>query len=236
MYLRGGQRMGATRLQAAEREFLVALHRVVYGNPFSDERAQLIQRLVPAATLAELAADREALPRIVETHLRDYAEAEAVQRLNAEDRRLVQNAFHYVCYHHHVPQIDELIAREVAREEAPPTDRIARSVIAELTQCGFDEEAATRYFALFYQLRRAFHFIGGFLRGESEPMRQLRRALWDNVFTHDMLIYRDSLSSRMEDFSTLLLGETGTGKGEAAAAIGRSGFIPYLRDKRRFAA
>ena len=228
--------MAGARLKASEREFLAALERVVYGNPFSDERAQLIQRLVPGATSAELVVDQEALRRMVEPRLRPYTDANELQRLNSEERLLVQNAFHYVCYHHHIPQLDDLIAREVAQNEAPPADRVARSVIVELAQCGIDEDAAARYFAFYYQLRRAFHFIVRSLIGESEPMRRLRRALWDNVFTHDMVVYRDSLANRMEDFSTLLLGETGTGKGEAAAAIGRSGFIPYLRDKRRFAA
>ena len=227
--------MAGARLKASEREFFAALERVIYSNPFSDERAQLIRRLVPGATSEELVLDQEALRRMVEPRLRPYTDANELQRLHAEDRRHVQIAFLYVCYHHHLPQIDDLIAREVARQETPSTERIARSVMVELAQCGIDEDAASRYFAYFYQLRRAFHFIVRSLTGESEPMRQLRRALWDNVFTHDMLVYHESLSNQMEDFSTLLLGETGTGKGEAAAAIGRSGFIPYQRDKRRFA-
>lgn len=228
--------MGSSPLKAAEREFFVALDRVVYGNPFSDERARLIQMLVPGATNEELVLDREALTRMVEPRLRAFSDPAELQRLSAEDRRQVQSAFLYVCYHRHVPPLDELIAREVAHQEVAPADRIATSVIGELAGCGIDEDAATRCFAFFYQLRRAYHFIVRSLPGESESMRRLRRTLWDNIFTHDMRAYRDGLWNRMEDFSTLLLGETGTGKGEAAAAIGRSEFIPYLRDKRRFAA
>jgi transcriptional regulator with GAF, ATPase, and Fis domain len=88
---------------------------------------------------------------------------------------------------------------------------------------------------MFWQLRRAFYFIGRALPGRAPSMRRLRESLWDNVFTADVRLYARALFRKMEDFSTLLLGETGTGKTAAASAIGRSGHIPFDPERGTFA-
>ena len=226
--------MSLSKLGASDRDFFTVLDRVVYGNPFSDRRDRLIQRLAPESGKGNLDSDRDTLAQAVEPRLRPYAAPAALDRLSADERRLIQSGFLYVCYQRHVPPIDRLIAQESAQRES--VDRIAQSVVADLVSHGIDEALAVRYFALFFQLRRAFHFIVRSLTGNCESMRRLRSALWDNVFTHDMRAFETGLWKRMEDFSTLILGETGTGKGAAAAAIGRSEFIPYVPTERRFAA
>src|SRR5438874_162641 len=221
-------------LSSDQREFLSALADVVFGNPYRPERAELIQRLAPGTVLA----NRDALAQVVISRLGDMLrEAPAVlPRLSSADRGLVQIALLYVTYHRYVPQIDAHIERQASTGGEALTVDFAKDALGELARSGFSEERALHYLALYFQLRRAYYFIERSLAGDCEAMRRMRESLWKNVFTHDMRAYDAGLLHRMEDFSTLFLGETGTGKGNAAASIGRSEFIPYLPDKRRFAA
>jgi transcriptional regulator with AAA-type ATPase domain len=230
--------MPRNALGTGDREFFSALGAIVFGNPFSAERAQRIVRFAPGALLGDLDSNREALVRVVEPRLAPWLrdDAQAQPRLAVEDQRLLEPAVLYVCYHRYVPQIDALIERQATLGGPSLAVPFAGEAITQLVRGRVAEERAVRVFGFFFQLRRAFYFIYRALAGECDSMRRLREALWNNVFTHDMRGYDATLWNRMEDFSTLLLGETGTGKGSAAAAIGRSAFIPYLRQERRFAA
>src|SRR5437763_8006635 len=227
--------MPLEQLKPTEREFVRALADVVFGNPFTPQRMAVIQRLAPEAP-GDLTSDREALVRVVAPKLAPFLRDNVLPRLSAEDRQLLEPALLYIAYHRYVPQLDAHIERQAHKSGEPLAAAFGEDALRDLVQMGFAEERAARFFALFFQLRRAFYFIERTLAGESEAMQRLLQALWDNMFTHDMRAYEAALWNRMEDFSTLLLGETGTGKGSAAAAIGRSEFIPYLAHERRFAA
>ena len=230
--------MPPPRLSASDREFFAALADVVFGNPFTPQRAELIVRLAPGVPLGDMTTHREALAKVVAPRLGPWLNkgADTLRQLSAEDRRLLEPPLLYVAYHRCVPQLDALIERQAGQGGAPLAVPFGDEAIADLVRSGLPEVRAVRFVAFFFQLRRAFYFILDSLAGECESMRRLREALWNNVFTHDMRDYEAALWNRMEDFSTLLLGETGTGKGSAAAAIGRSEFIPYLPEQHRFAA
>ena len=157
-----------------------------------------------------------------------------IRMYEGNDRELVQTIFLFDLYHHYLDEFDALIIEQTKTGDSPCKVSFADNVLSILARRGFSHERALKIFAIFYQIRRAFYFIDRGLIGQSPSMLTLRMHLWNSVFTHNMRWYDDFLCDRMEDFSTLLLGETGVGKGAAAAAIGRSGFIPFDMKKGCF--
>lgn len=90
-------------------------------------------------------------------------------------------------------------------------------------------------FAVFFQLRRAFHHIFHQIVGVSEPIIRLRASVWQSIFTCDLHRYRRGLFERMGDYTCLITGPSGTGKELVARAIGLSRYIPFNPRKMKFA-
>jgi transcriptional regulator with AAA-type ATPase domain len=138
-------------------------------------------------------------------------------------------------FHRYIPLLDRHIEEQIDAGEKNLPAPYAHELCATLEAYGFPQPDTEEYLALFFQLRRAYFFVDKRLIGSSPCMQRLRADLWNNVFTRDQVLYKKHLKNRMEDFSTLILGPTGTGKGTAAAAIGRSVYIPFDACKGAFA-
>ena len=230
--------MSGMRLTSGEREFFLLISLAAFANPFSEERDELDLKI---ADLDRTAAATDIRARVL-GRLRDRLDRlRAAGRADlglyeSEDRSLLEIGFLFDSFHRFSRDFDALIRRQEEQDNAPCAVPFVEALCAGFAAAGFAAGRITRSVALLYQLQRAYYFIDAGLVGASPSMKQLRLHLWNNVFTRDILLYERYLWNRMEDFSTLLLGETGTGKGTAAAAIGRSGFIPFDPGTRRFAA
>jgi DNA-binding NtrC family response regulator len=216
-------------LSSEDRAFFSLVSDAAFANPFGEARARLDQTIGPKAGSAAEAKSATSR-RLAKLGPLDLS------RLTSDDRRLVLDAILFDVFHGTAARFDALIQEQRLAGARPVPVPFAGEFLRSLTAAGFSPEEASRYFALFFQLRRGFVFITESLPGASASMRRFRERLWNNLFTFDGRLYARSLWRRMEDFSTFLVGETGTGKGTAAAAIGRAAFIPFDEKAERFAA
>jgi len=223
-------------LRSEERDFFTLVSRAAFANPFSEERSEIdlqISGMYTSASDEELIQKvlHEVTIRISQLEQDDMAD---INCYSGEDRNMIEKVFLFILFYRFKDQFDQLIAAQIEAGDAPVKIPFYNEAFMEGSKRGFNEDLFRRYFSLGFQIRRAYFFIDRSMIGNSACMKALRASLWNNIFTHNIELYNRYLLNRMEDFSTLLLGETGTGKGTAALAIGRSGFIPLDRRRKSF--
>ena len=223
------------KLSAEERAFFYHVYKAGLASPFSDDRIALETKIAAAAESPKSKRIERAI-RQVKIHIAALEHSGPIDfnRYGNEDRRLVRAGLLFDFFYDFRVHFDQFIQDQISAGDTPLKVSFADEALDRLERRGFRHEDALRYFALSYQLRRAYFFLYRTLVGRSPCMKKLRQDLWHNVFTHNIELYDRYLWNQMEDFSTLLLGETGTGKGTAAMAIGRSGFIPFNPDGNVF--
>ncbi|MEN9825306.1 MAG: hypothetical protein RI953_1051 [Pseudomonadota bacterium] len=218
--------------------FLELVSLAAVANPFGQERDDIDKKIVsgwiPARASGDSEVDRIAqfTSRILDGIL---SQEQKIVPLNPEEQRLLEDASLFAIFHKYTEEFDQYILRQNDTPgeviELPFADQIS----ADLHKFGFKSKAS-HYISLFFQMRRAFFFVSHYVGGTSAPVQLLRERLWRTLFTSDLRLYISLFFEKMESFSVLLLGETGVGKGQVAAALGRSAYIPYDERRKKFVA
>lgn len=225
-------------LSSVDRKFISLVHEAAFSNPFGEKRDQIDNQI---AALSRKKADtpEEILEILVEQMRKFLARlddqgASKISDFCEKDRPLIKNTYLFFIFHELIDDFDNLIQQQIRSGDRPVRVDFVDKAYQKFDRRGLTQTQAFRFFSIFYQIRRAYYFISHSLTGRSEAMKKLRCALWNSVFTNDIAVYDNFLLDKMEDFSTLILGGTGSGKGSAAAAIGRSGYIEFDEAKGCF--
>ena len=208
---------------------------MTFSNPFEADTLNLAYEIVGKKFRSRETLNKR-LTYTIQQRLDSFLAENGIswKDFSGEDQELVRIALLYDVYHNAHVEFDNLINKQIDTGSEPSNVPFAGQTLSLLQQRDFSPEQSLKYFEFYYQLRRAWHFIYHGLIGQNPSMERLRAHLWRSIFTHEAHWYERYLWNRMEDFSTFLVGETGTGKGTAASAIGRSGYIPFDEKNSRF--
>ena len=225
------------KLNPEQRDFFNQVSTLAFVNPFSKEREQADCRLLNIApNTLDIFQRNEKIQALLFTQLQKLQSLDKFLITNYQDKTREAMKFSWLFYQFHEfqTQFNQFIEDQSQAGDTPIELPFAKEIIHHFQQAGFTDSETEKYIALFYQLHRGFYFINSAISGDCHAIIQLRMRLWNNIFTFDPHWYLDYLCGKMEDFSTLLLGETGTGKSLVAHTIGCSGLIPFNLIKRRF--
>jgi Sigma-54 interaction domain len=237
-------------LDSQDRALAQAISTLAYCNPFlperiEGERAALGEDFVAGGTLWDATGRPEPLPNLHALERRAGALADRLAaklregaRPPAQDLRLYEDVAVYAVFSRYEDDFYRLIDdRRAATARVEFYGRFRHDVerylqIPRATLVA-DPDVA-HFFAAFFQIRRAFHYIFRNIIGNSMPIVRLRAAVWQSIFTHDMRRYRRGLYRRMGDVATLIAGASGTGKELVARAIGLARYIPFDGERQAF--
>jgi transcriptional regulator with AAA-type ATPase domain len=228
---------------------LRAIGKLGFTNPFGPERPKLeviivgeeFARTSPWSRPIDWPLGDPALPAIHDEAERQMAAAEARlargEVYTDAERDLIRGVALYVLYYRHDAALYQAITDYSPVEVETAYAAFQHDFCDLFRVVGPPHWGATPadLFALFFQTRRAFHFVFHQILGTSLAAAKLRSSVWESLFTHDPWRYLAHLQGRMHEASTLILGPSGTGKELVASAIGLSSFIPFDHERQRFA-
>jgi hypothetical protein len=225
------------KLSAEQREFFNQIASLAFVNPFSEQRetadCQLLNITFNSETIFQRAEKIQLLLSAQFQKLQSLADFN-ITHFQGKNQQIMKYSWLFYQFHEFQQSFIELIEKQKTAGDNSIELGCAKEIIFCFQKAGFNDAETEKFIALFYQLHRGFYFISSAISGNCASIVELRMRLWNNIFTFNPQWYVDYLCGKMEDFSTLLLGETGTGKSLVAHTIGCSGFIPFDLTKRCF--
>jgi hypothetical protein len=231
-------------LNPKERVFLNSVTRVSYANPFLAERIDF-EREALGAEFDESHANWNLLGDDPETHqinttkiaqraypiIADFqAQLKKSSEASRQDVELYEETVLFLLFYNYAQRFKKSI---IDPKKGRTYDYFKEFYdhwlfFFDIPGCKLPRKReAAHIFACYFQVRRAFYYIFRAIIGRSSVAANLRAMVWTSIFTHDMRRYRRSFYKRMGDFTTLIIGPTGSGKELVARAIGLSRYIRF---------